>query len=711
MKKDLILEIERIREVMGINNSRFLITETSIAKRFSNWIKDAIKGKNPNITINGRNTPTGTVYNFTLQNTNKVISVTRKEIDDIVNYLENNFDWKDLTSNSKVFLKDLLKESGQLIPEKLYDDIVNGVIQAGSDEKVWLETILKKAGYTDPLTRRDVGLKKALEEVLGDDEGILTDEILSLLQKKIDDNNKGLLTLQDGKLVKNINRDVEDFLVNATKFTDDEIRMLSNPKFIDRVKGVFTRMNNDVITIKNLFKNYGQEGLGLDERERLEELILKKMNILSNYELECAQYMKKFIDELVKSGDAEAVKIGNRLKKLEDNNGGWDVIKVLAHKIPPLQKQWMALKDAFRNAFALERAILRTGRVDKLGDKISSFINKVFRNQVVEKSLKQSEGTTRNTLLMNSPRGWPMKKIVSELEEGKVDYYEKLKKVGGMNLAKISYFEEYAIRLVKTQIELNLIKVLIERIKYEFTSREELDCLLLLTKEMQKRKIFDSKQLVGPYKNKAEWIPSCIYKLDKERLSSMFEVADYMTSLNANDGEYWRGDFQEKMKEINFYNGVMKLQPSRGAEIGYEIYKFFVSFMDKGDLEAITPEPAPPPQQLTWEEKEDSFKLWCEGQVPPHTFESWDNNTKKGSADGKKWKLMADKSGFEQDTTTPTPEVTTDTSRLEEFKQFLKREYPTKTFDNPIHIGGNKYKISDDSPVTFEYENGKFIAK
>jgi hypothetical protein len=64
-----------------------------------------------------------------------------------------------------------------------------------------------------------------------------------------------------------------------------------------------------------------------------------------------------------------------------------------------------------------------------------------------------------------------------------------------------------------------------------------------------------------------------------------------------------------------------------------------------------------------------------------------------------------------QDTTTPTPAVTTDTSRLKEFKKFLKDEYPNRTFDNPIHIGGNKYKISDDYPVTFEYENGKFIAK
>lgn len=711
MKQELLNEIKRIKEVMGVSVSKPLILEDSIIKRAATSIKNIFRGLNPNIPVRGRITPTGTLFNFNLPSINKVISATQKEIDDMVKYLDNTLAWKDLTDNSKKFFKDILSETGLLDGVKLYNDVVDGIIQGGSDEEVWLKNIIKKSEYVDPLTRREIGLKGALEEILQDDDGILTDAIQPSLAKKIDDYKKGILSLQDGKLVSNVNRDVEDFLVNATKFTDDEIRRMSNPKFIERIKGIFSRMNNEVITIKNLFKNYGEEGLGIQERERIEKLILEKMNTLSNYELECAAYMKKFIDELANSGDPEAVKIAKRLKDLETKNGGWDVIKVLAHKLPPLQKQWIAFKEAFRNAFALERAIGRTLRIDKAGERVSTFLRKLFRTQVVEKSLKQSEGTTTNTLLMNSPRGWPMRKIVSELNEGKVDYYEKLKKIGGMNLAKISYFEEYAIRLVKTQIELNLIKVLLERIRYESASREELDCLLLLTKEMQARKIYDSKQLVGPYKNKAEWIPPCIYKLNKERLSAIFDIADYMTSLNANDGEYWRGDFQEKMKDINFYNGLLKLQPVRGLELGIEIWKAFTSFMDKGDLEAVTPEPPPPPQPLTWEETEPSFRLWCEGQVPPHTFESWDTSTKKGSADGKKWKLNADKSGFEEDTTTPTPVVTTDTTKLEEFKDFLRNEYPTKTFNNPIHIGGNKYKPSDDSPVTFEYENGKFIAK
>ena len=688
-----------------------LILEDSIIKRAATNIKNIFRGQNPNIRITGRNTPTGTLFNFNLPSINKVVSATQKEIDDMVKYLDSTLAWKDLTDNSKRFFKDILSETGLLDGNKLYNDVVDGIIQGGSDEEVWLKNIIKKSEYVDPLTRREIGLKGALEEILQDDDGILTDAIQPSLAKKIDDYKKGILSLQDGKLVSNMNRDVEDFLVNATKFTDDEIRRMSDPKFIERIKGIFSRMNNEVITIKNLFKNYGEEGLGIQERERIEKLILEKMNTLSNYELECAAYMKKFIDELANSGDPEAVKIAKRLKDLETKNGGWDVIKVLAHKLPPLQKQWIAFKEAFRNAFALERAIGRTMRIDKLGERVSTFMRKIFRTQVVEKSLKSAEGTTMNTLLMNSPRGWPMRKIVSELSEGKVDYYEKLKRIGGMNLARISYFEEYAIRLVKTQIELSLIKVLIERIRYEFASREELDCLLLLTKVMQEKEIYDSKQLVGPYKNKAEWIPSCIYKLDKERLSAVFDIADYMTSLNSNDGEYWRGDFQEKMKEITLISGIMKLQPSRGLELGSEIWKAFVSFMDKGDLEAITPEPPPPPQPLTWEEKEESFKLWCEGQVPPHTFESWDNITKKGSADGKKWKLKADKSGFEEDSTTPTPVVTTDTNKLEEFKEFLRTKFPNRTFDNPKYLGGNEYKSSDESPVTYKYENGTFIAE
>jgi hypothetical protein len=254
--------------------------------------------------------------------------------------------------------------------------------------------------------------------------------------------------------------------------------------------------------------------------------------------------------------------------------------------------------------------------------------------------------------------------------------------------------------LVKTQIELNLIKVVLERIRYEFASREEIDCLLLLTKEMQARKIYDSKQLVGPYKNKAEWIPSCIYKLDKERLSSIFEIADYMTSLNANDGEYWRGDFKEKMKDINFYNGILKLQPVRGAELGVELWQAFTSFMDKGDLKAITPELPPPPQPLTWEETEPSFRLWCEGQVPPHTFESWDNTSKTGSADGKKWKLKTDKSGFEESTSTPTP-VTSD----DQIKNLLKDWMNANGWENTVidkdlgymkNMGANKWSYESD---------------
>ena len=62
-------------------------------------------------------------------------------------------------------------------------------------------------------------------------------------------------------------------------------------------------------------------------------------------------------------------------------------------------------------------------------------------------------------------------------------------------------------------------------------------------------------------------------------------------------------------------------------------------------------------------------------------------------------------------TTNQTPAVTTYTNNPEGFKKFLKDTYPTKNFNNPIQLGGNKYKISDDYPVTFEYENGTFIAK
>jgi hypothetical protein len=64
------------------------------------------------------------------------------------------------------------------------------------------------------------------------------------------------------------------------------------------------------------------------------------------------------------------------------------------------------------------------------------------------------------------------------------------------------------------------------------------------------------------------------------------------------------------------------------------------------------------------------------------------------------------------DSTLGNFQINPETDKIfEEFKEYLRTKYPTRTFDNPIHIGGNKYKPSDDSPVIFEYENGKFIAK
>jgi hypothetical protein len=152
----------------------------------------------------------------------------------------------------------------------------------------------------------------------------------------------------------------------------------------------------------------------------------------------------------------------------------------------------------------------------------------------------------------------------------------------------------------------------------------------------------------------------------------------------------------------------LKLQPVRAIELAVEAANLYESFMDSKDLEVIEP---PKPEELIYGETEEDFKFWC--QAFEKTYEKWDNVGKRGFANGKKWRLKSDKHGFEEDTETPTPTpvVTTDTNKLEEFKEFLRTKFPNRTFDNPKHLGGNKYKSSDESPVTYEYENGNFIAK
>jgi hypothetical protein len=89
-------------------------------------------------------------------------------------------------------------------------------------------------------------------------------------------------------------------------------------------------------------------------------------------------------------------------------------------------------------------------------------------------------------------------------------------------------------------------------------------------------------------------------------------------------------------------------------------------------------------------------------------FDTDIKKTQQGKIEGTPYILPDD---IKKDTANNVIPVNTDTTRLEEFKQFLRTKFPNRSFDNPKYLGGNKYKSSDESPVTYEYENGDFIAK
>ena len=710
MKKNLLNEIYRIKEVMGVSLSKPLILEDSIIKRLSTNIKNIFSGSNPNIRMSGRNTPTGPVFNFNLPNLNKVVTATNKEVNDMVKYLDNNLSWNDLTDNSKKFFKDILSEIGNLDGTKIYDDLIDGIIAGGSDEEVWLRNVIR-ASRLPNRQGREVGLKNALMDILGDEEGIMTDYILSAVSKKIDDYDKKLLRLEKGKLVRGIASDVDDFLVNARKFTKDELRILSNPSFVSKIKSYFGIMQNEYIQLKNLFKNLDDERLESYEKDRVKQLILKKMNFLANHKVKCMEEMRSFITTMKESGQPEAVRIANELLELEKKNGSWDVVKLIASQVSPLKQQWIALKEALKSAFSSEIKFVKG--VASLPSRAKYFFSKAQAQQDVETAVKASEGSFKNYLWVTSPRGWPTEKIINALETENIDYFAKLKSMGGLGLARTSYLEEYLIRLWKFNLYINLIKLQGEQINYYISTREEKECLLQLSRVMRTQKIYNAEYLEQPYKQKAEWLVKgapCIYKMNPEKINQLFLAADYMTSLGSEDGRYWRKEFKEKLTDVSFAKTLLKLQPIRAAEIAVEAANLYESFMDSKDLQVIEP---PKPEELIYGETEEDFKFWSEAFK--HTYEKWDKVTKRGFADGKKWKLQADKHGFEEDKTTPTPVVTTDT---EEIKNQLFNHLKTipSLNNNPDpkkRIGlGDKPYIFDRGNNIWEFEaSGDSIMK
>ena len=659
MKKQIIEEVKRLQEIMGVKKE--LITEERILSRASRWLSDVINGVSVEVPKVITRVGTQNAADFLLPS-GKTIKLLSSQIDEILRAISNGTGLRNLTNDTKKAVKEILSEFGYLDPKFLYNDYVDEVIQAGGDEEKFFKSLQRRLQEVDPTTRTNKSLKQILNEFFPDDPDFV-DEIFPFIDSKLDDYSNGLLKNRGGKLVREISPDIVDFIDNIVPLTTQEIQALSKSNWLTKLMDVFKKGPQTVEEIKRLMKTLEKSNISVDERNALEKAILEKMNTLYNWKSQSEKYMEGFIKELGNSKDKNLIELKDKLESIKPSQG-WNVARQVMTETSWMKKRWEAFSEALQQTMSLEKAIFKYMGPGKAWNWLTKNFRKLFNetlDEAAEKAKPIKTGSIGNVIKTGSRRGFPkFSQVVDEAGNIKPDYYETLRKIGKNPLAWESYGWEWFMRTIKWKTYYAFIETLIPAIFLKLgITPEDHKCALALADVMKARDITNSDSVFELITdNQLKVLPPCIQELvnkdEKFRLANIILLADYMVSPGSVKGNYFFPQMWESFTEFSGLGNITTFIPGYLDDIildlPYKIYKGIRLYDTTGaNIQEDNQQDSnnnPPPTPPVHEETEPSFKLWCQGNAKD--FASWDNASKVGKTqDGKQYKLKADKSTFD----------------------------------------------------------------
>ena len=659
MKKQIIEEVKRLQEIMGVKKE--LITEERILSRASRWLSDVINGVSVEVPKVITRVGTQNAADFLLPS-GKTIKLLSSQIDEILRAISNGTGLRNLTNDTKKAVKEILSEFGYLDPKFLYNDYVDEVIQAGGDEEKFFKSLQRRLQEVDPTTRTNKSLKQILNEFFPDDPDFV-DEIFPFIDSKLDDYSNGLLKNRGGKLVREISPDIVDFIDNIVPLTTQEIQALSKSNWLTKLMDVFKKGPQTVEEIKRLMKTLEKSNISVDERNALEKAILEKMNTLYNWKSQSEKYMEGFIKELGNSKDKNLIELKDKLESIKPSQG-WNVARQVMTETSWMKKRWEAFSEALQQTMSLEKAIFKYMGPGKAWNWLTKNFRKLFNetlDEAAEKAKPIKTGSIGNVIKTGSRRGFPkFSQVVDEAGNIKPDYYETLRKIGKNPLAWESYGWEWFMRTIKWKTYYAFIETLIPAIFLKLgITPEDHKCALALADVMKARDITNSDSVFELITdNQMKVLPPCIQELvnkdEKSRLANIILLADYMVSPGSVKGNYFFPQMWESFTEFSGLGNITTFIPGYLDDIildlPYKIYKGIRLYDTTGaNIQEDNQQDSnnnPPPTPPVHEETEPSFKLWCQGNAKD--FASWDNASKVGKTqDGKQYKLKADKSTFD----------------------------------------------------------------
>lgn len=584
MKKVILEEIYRVQELMGVKKN--LISEGRIMSRFATLLRDVLNGNSNEVQRAVTRMGNRNGYQFDLPN-GRTVGLLDTDVTDILNALTNNTGLRNLSDNSRVAIREILQSLGHLNPENLWNDYVDEIVQMGGNEQNFFRGIQRTMRERNPNNPNTTNtLRDALNQRFPDDPDFVN-EIFPYVDSKYADFEKGLLKLRNGRLVREISPDIDDFNRNILSLSNQEIQTLRKSSFIQNVmlrwkNGV--EMSNEV---KRLFKTLERDDLSVQERQRVSESILEKMNQISNWKSDAEKYLKGFIEELGNSKDESLIELKRKLDSLKPEQG-WHVARKITNEMSGLEKEWEAFKSALKNTMSLEKAIYKYMGPKYAWDYLTKQIRKLWTEGIeesTEKAKSLKTGTMKNVIKTGSRRGFPKLSTLAD-DKGNLlpDFYEELRQIGKNPLLIRSYGYEWFLRTIKWKLYYAFLETLIPAIFLKMgISKEDHQCSLNLADDMKTKNISTSEEVLELISDgQVKVLPPCIQDLvqkdEKRRISKIVLLSDYMVSPGSVEGNYFFPQIKESFLQFSGLGNLTTLFPGYLDDIivdlPYKIYKY-----------------------------------------------------------------------------------------------------------------------------------------
>lgn len=662
MEKKIIVEVKRLQELMGVKKN--ILTEDRILGKVADFVKRVLDGVESTIPKTVTRIGNRNADEFTLPD-GKVVRLLDNEVSDIRNAIRLGKGLNTLTDNAKSVLRQILKSTGNLNPKKLYDDYVDEIIAQQGDEEKFFKALNRRLKEIDPTTRTTPTLKKVLQSEYFPDDQDFVDEILPYLDSKLDDYNTGLLVNRGGKLVREISPDIDDFVKNIIPLSKDEIDKISKSSWISNLSTWFKNSEKLVDDIKRLMKTLESGNLKIAEKQKVENAILDKMNVIYNWKSESEKYLEGFIKELGNSQDKSLIELKKKLEELKPTQG-WQVARQVLEEYSWGQKRWEAFSNAFKQTMSLEKGIYKLIRLDKAWKKFSDKFRMLFSDtaaEMAEKTKTVETGNILNVIKTGSRRGFPKFSEVIDAEGNiKPDFYSDLRKIGKNQLAWESYGWEWFMRTLKWKFYFAFLETLIPALFLKWgITKDEHNCALSLSEMMKKRNITASEDIVSLISDgQINIFPECIQTMikndERRKLSYVILLADYITSPGSSLGNYFIPQLKESFLQFSGLGNISTIFPGFLDDVLVTLYKDVPKYIKLYDTTGVNirndnqndTRDNPSPSELPiLEENEISFRAWCLAMRNVE-FQSWDNVNKVGIAkNGVKYKLNSNKTSFD----------------------------------------------------------------